>query len=984
MSEVNRLHALMKYRILDTPPEMAFDEITAFAADVCGTQRAFINLVDGSRMWVKSAYGSDTKECDRPLSFCGVAIEGVEALVINDLLLDPRFAENPFVVGGPKTRFYAGVPLVTPAGAAIGTLCVCDSRPMSLTSFQVRSIERLARQVIQLLEARLKVQSQADTSEIFALLSAVAVSANESDDPQVGIQKCLDEVCRYVSAPIGHYFSVQSGQLISSGIWSIQNTAYYEPFRLLTDKIAYSKGDGLPGQTLETMAASWASDISVFVSQFERARLAYSLGVRSAFMFPVLVKAEVVGVFEFFLPTSFEPDTRFLNLMDQVAWQISRMIERANAEDALGKQTEFLNAVLENLADGVVACNAEGKLNLFNRATREFHGIGPDEGLDPEKWSAHYKLFHEDGETLLLKNEIPLVRAFNEEPLRNAEIVIESGDGVKRDILASGRAIYDRSGRKMGAVCTMQDITEAKSANRRLETSSKRFESLVETSPVGIFLMDQNCKTLLWNPGCEKLFGWTKEEALGRTVPFFSPQAHAAVTRLIRENAILREKVTQDVVEKTKDGREVAIQYSCVPLMNEENQVTDYLTVVVDITDIKQRELNILESNRALRAATVAKSEFLANMSHEIRTPLNGVIGIAELLLDSELTEEQREYMRLLQTSAENLLTIISDILDFSKVEAGKLDIENVNFDFESIVGEVHRALELPAKAKNLLLSRSVSGEMSTRYMGDPGRIRQVITNLVNNAIKFTKSGVVSTSLNTKSVDGNRTEIRVEVTDSGMGIADETVERLFKPFSQADSSTTREFGGTGLGLSICKRLIELMGGTIGVESQLGKGSTFWFVLTLENAPKEVIRKLEKATDTSMPVKKGMKILVAEDNSTNQMITVEMLSRLGLRADLVENGKAVLEALRTQHYDLVLMDCHMPEMDGYEASHLIRKSTAPEQSDVTIIAMTANAMKGDREKCLAAGMDDYVTKPVKIEDLEKAIHRNMKKTSMGIA
>jgi CheY-like chemotaxis protein len=404
------------------------------------------------------------------------------------------------------------------------------------------------------------------------------------------------------------------------------------------------------------------------------------------------------------------------------------------------------------------------------------------------------------------------------------------------------------------------------------------------------------------------------------------------------------------------------------------------MCVITDVTDIKQRETNLIESNRALRAATEAKSEFLANMSHEIRTPLNGVIGITELLLDSNLSDEQREYLNLLQSSAENLVTIISDILDFSKVEAGKLDIENVSFDLEGILGEVHRTLEISAKEKGLMLSRSFSGEMNTKYLGDPGRVKQVLTNLVNNAIKFTSSGLVSTAVTTKALENNHTEVRVEVSDTGVGISAETLSRLFSPFTQADNSTTRKFGGTGLGLSISKRLVELMGGQVGVESEVGKGSKFWFSLVLENAPSESVKKIEWASTPIDVSRQSMKILVAEDNALNERITIEMLARLGLQADTVQNGKAAIQALQEKHYDLVLMDCHMPEMDGYEASNLIRSSALGQKGDVTIIALTANAMKGDREKCLAAGMDDYVTKPVKIEELEKAISRSMKKTT----
>ncbi|RYZ70057.1 MAG: response regulator [Proteobacteria bacterium] len=415
---------------------------------------------------------------------------------------------------------------------------------------------------------------------------------------------------------------------------------------------------------------------------------------------------------------------------------------------------------------------------------------------------------------------------------------------------------------------------------------------------------------------------------------------------------------------------------SGTPLFSKDGQKLGAVCAMQDVTELKQKEQDLLDTNRALQAATDAKSEFLANMSHEIRTPLNGIMGMASLVLDTELTSDQRENLETMQFSADSLLTIVSDILDFSKIEAGMLEIEKIEFDLEAIVSGVYRTLGHAASGKGLTLNKSMSGKTSQRFLGDPGRLRQVLMNLVNNSIKFTAQGEISTHIEAVEQADGKTRVRVSVKDTGVGISKEALGRLFKAFSQADSSTTRKFGGTGLGLSISKRLVELMGGEIGVESELGAGSTFWFELSYETviAQRGSDSKSQGVNVFKSAGESRIKILLAEDNIVNRAIALQMLAKIGLSADTVSNGAEVLELLKSKSYDLILMDCQMPEMDGYEASTQIRNLTSA-ASRIPIIALTANAMKGDREKCLAAGMTDYMSKPFQLEDLKSVIDRN---------
>lgn len=422
-------------------------------------------------------------------------------------------------------------------------------------------------------------------------------------------------------------------------------------------------------------------------------------------------------------------------------------------------------------------------------------------------------------------------------------------------------------------------------------------------------------------------------------------------------------------------GKKIALL--TVNLERSERQVevlSNMLKEAVNEYDNAMEELRTAKA-RADRASR-SKSDFLANMSHEIRTPMNGIIGMINILMRTSLKEDQKTYAEMVAQSADNLLMIINDILDFSKIEAGKLEFETIDFDFHHVIAETVRLSAFRANEKNMQVSHHIAPNIPNVLRGDPGRLRQVITNLLSNAIKFTDQGEVKISIHLSDEKKKTLKLRFDVRDTGIGIAKEKKDLLFQSFSQLDPSTTRRFGGTGLGLAICKSLVEKMGGRIGVQSDMGKGSTFWFTASFARpAPdakpdaKQLIAPHLESNSAKNKCHRDIRILLVEDNDINQMVVVRLLEDFGLKPDVAENGLEALKMMSATGYDLVLMDIQMPVMDGYEATTRIRDlQSGVRNHDLPIIAMTANAMQGDQEKCLQTGMSDYIAKPVDSQEL----------------
>ena len=416
-------------------------------------------------------------------------------------------------------------------------------------------------------------------------------------------------------------------------------------------------------------------------------------------------------------------------------------------------------------------------------------------------------------------------------------------------------------------------------------------------------------------------------------------------------------------------GRYYQVYYT--PIKDKNNNITGVIGVSSDITDHKRAEEHLKKAKQLAEETSMIKEQFLANMSHEIRTPMNGIIGLTHILLNTELNEEQTGYMKSIKISSDNLLVIINDILDFSKIEAGRLNFEKIPFSINDISLNSFALFKAKADEKKLSLISEIDPNIPALLCGDPTRLSQILNNLIGNAIKFTEHGEVTVRILLRSKRKQDVTLDIEIKDTGIGIAKDSLDTIFDSFTQASSDTTRKFGGTGLGLTIVKSLIELQGGTIGVKSKTGEGTTFFFHLSFEIATQEtiVLKVIETETRDSLS---HLKILVAEDNAINQMIVKKILKDWGVNAECANNGRIAIEKLQVTHFDLILMDIQMPEMDGYTATQKIRNELKEPFRSIPIMAMTAHAVPTEKQKCFDLGMNEYISKPFNPQDLKKKI------------
>ncbi len=650
--------------------------------------------------------------------------------------------------------------------------------------------------------------------------------------------------------------------------------------------------------------------------------------------------------------------------------------ELRDANDKIKKaNSDLTNAVLNTLSDCVVAMDLDGNVLFTNPATCKLSGYTSEELLG--------KNFHEllhyqkpDG-THFPKEECAIVMSLNHDDIEskgNSYIIKKNGSVA--DIKYVGTAIY-QNGSRFGYVISFQDLTEQKQKDELLMLQKNALDATANM----IVITDNSGFVEYANKSFYTFSGFEEYEVAGRHTKIFSSGLNTREFYNDMWKVIQEGRTWEGILyNKKKDGSVYPEEMTITPIIDSQ-EITHFVAVKKDITDRLANEEALKDAMTKALEASKMKSEFLSTMSHEIRTPMNGIIGMVEILLQTELEPEQKEYATIVKHSSESLLAILNDILDFSKMEAGKLDIINSDFDLPETCSGISKLLGSQAKEKGLEFVINIDKSIPVNVIGDSVRIRQVMMNLIGNAIKFTERGSVKVSLApVLPIDGGFI-VRFSVADTGVGIPKTSQRKLFNSFTQADSSTSRKFGGTGLGLAICKKLVALMDGDIGVISEEGRGSTFWFEIPLKTSN---INILDRQNDTDIINKyyleniSNKRILLAEDNVVNQKIALIQLQRLGFEVDIAPNGQEAVDKALRHKYELILMDCQMPTKDGYTATKELRSAGYVQP----ILAMTANAMQGDREKCIQCGMNDYITKPINSKELQEMLSKWLDATPAG--
>lgn len=912
-NDLVRLRELYLYEILDTPEEAYFDEITKLAKSISGCKIALISLVDESRQWFKSKQGLDACETGRDISFCGHAInQELDFFEIEDSREDSRFYDNPLVTGDPKVIYYGGIKLVSPNGHAIGTLCVINDIPGKLSDNQINILKSLGKQLIEHLNLRRSYISLNTVAEHAGEIQKLTKTGGWVLNLDSNDLYWSDEVYRIHALPIGT--DVSKVDAISFYVDDAQEliTKYVEACATLGEQY---------------------DDIFRFKDAHGNLKWVRAIGK------PVYQDGKIkklMGTFQ----------------------DVSELIEK---EKELQRSREYFKLAISGSNLGIWDWHFERNTVNYDKNWCEMLGLDFDQTpKDFSVWESHV---HPDDKEIALKK----INEYINGNTKSYEITfrMKHTDGHWVYILSKGRfSEYDEKGKPIRLTGTHLDITDSVEKSQIIDETNKRLEIALEASTNAVWEWDLLSKKHIWDKQMYIMFDCDQSDDPERC---WHERVHPADKDIIGkeiQNAIESGDKYEGLFRLfDRENKIKHIKTVAVILKDELGRPIKLLGVNQDISDDFKRTKELENAKNKAIIADNAKSEFLANMSHEIRTPLNGIMATASLLSETKLTQEQAEMVRIINSSGNGLTHILNDILDFSKIESGKLEINPISFNTHKFFDDIS------VMANHLLSNKDVHFELNKEVnipnviISDDLRIRQILMNLVSNSVKFTSHGIITLNIFVK--DQN---IHFKISDTGIGIDSQKIPKLFKPFTQMDSSTTRNFGGTGLGLSICKKLAQLMNGDIQYIDEAGEGAVFEFYVPFTIPKNDKVEEIEK--NVSHTVIAGEKVLLVEDNLTNQKVASLILKKVGVDFDIANNGQEAVDLIQNNQYKCVFMDVQMPVMDGIEATKKIREFN----TDILIIAMTANAFMEDKNRCLEAGMNDYLSKPISLGKVRDSLNK----------